>query len=117
MYKRLIKHLKDNNILSKYQFGFRENKGTENAIYCLISNMLDSLNKKMQVSGNFCDLEKAFDCVSHEILLNKLRYNGIKGKQYNLFESYLLNRKQRTEIFNELDNIYIYIYIYIYLFI
>jgi hypothetical protein len=32
MYSRLVKHLKENSILSKYQFGFRENGGTENAI-------------------------------------------------------------------------------------
>jgi hypothetical protein len=58
----------------------------------------------MLVSGIFCDLEKAFDCVGHKILLNKLSFYGIKDKQYNLFESYLTNRKQRTEILNELDN-------------
>jgi hypothetical protein len=53
MYTRLLKHLKDNGILSKYQFGFRENQGTDNAIYCLISKILDSSNKKMHVSGIF----------------------------------------------------------------
>jgi hypothetical protein len=46
MYCRLLKHLKESNILSKHQFGFRENQGTENAIY-RISKILDSLNKKM----------------------------------------------------------------------
>lgn len=49
MHSRLLKHLNDNSILSKHQFGFRENQGTENAIYRLISGILDSLNKKMQV--------------------------------------------------------------------
>jgi hypothetical protein len=58
----------------------------------------------MQVSGIFYDLEKAFDCISHEILLTKLRYYGIKDKQYNLYQSYLLNRKQRTAVINGLDS-------------
>jgi hypothetical protein len=49
-------------------------------------------------------LEKAFDCISHEILLNKLRYYGIKDKQYSLYQSYLSNRKQRTAICNGLDS-------------
>jgi hypothetical protein len=88
MCTRLIKHLKDNSILSKYQFGFKENQGTDNAIYFLIFR-IDSLNKKMHGSGIFCDLEKVFDCISNEILLNKLRYYGIKDKQYNLYQSYL----------------------------
>jgi hypothetical protein len=39
----------------------------------------------MLVDGIFCDLEKAFDCVCHEVLLNKLRFYGIKYKQYNLY--------------------------------
>jgi hypothetical protein len=95
-YNILLKHLNEESILSKHQFEFRENQGTDNAIYSRNSGILDSLNIKMQVSGIFCDLEKAFDCVSHEILLTKLRYYGIKDKQYNLYKSYLLNRKQRT---------------------
>jgi hypothetical protein len=44
MYSRLLKHFQENRILSKYQFGFRDNQGTENAIYCLILRILDSLN-------------------------------------------------------------------------
>jgi hypothetical protein len=96
MYSRLLKHLNENCILSKCQFGFRAKQGTEYAIFKLISGILNSLNQKMQISGIFCDLEKAFDCVSHEILLGKLMYYGIKDKQHNLYRSYLQNRKQRT---------------------
>jgi hypothetical protein len=65
MYSRLLKHLNDNRILSNHQFGFRVNQGTKNAIFKLVSGILDSLNKKMLVGGIVCDLEKAFDCVSH----------------------------------------------------
>jgi hypothetical protein len=60
MYSRLLKHLHENCILSKYQFGFRAKQGTENAIFKLISKILNCLNQKMQISGIFCDLEKAF---------------------------------------------------------
>jgi hypothetical protein len=58
----------------------------------------------MLVGGIFFDLEKAFDCVSHEILLNKLRYYGIKDRQYNLCKSYLQDRFQGTTICNGLNN-------------
>jgi hypothetical protein len=84
MYSRLLNHLKENCILSNHQFGFRTNQGTENAIYSLINEILNSFNQKHRISGIFCDLEKDFDCVSHEILLQKLMYYGIKDKQHNL---------------------------------
>jgi hypothetical protein len=62
----------------------------------------------MLVGGMFCDLEKAFDCVSHEVLLNKLRYYGIKYKQYNLYKSYLQDRFQSTTICSGLNNRKVY---------
>jgi hypothetical protein len=87
-----------------HQFGFGANLGTENAIFKLISERLHSLNHKSIVSGMFCDLEKAFGCVSHEVLLNKLKFYGMADIQYNPYRSYLQNRFQRTAIKNGLDD-------------
>jgi hypothetical protein len=67
MYRRLVQHFSDHNILSKYQYGFRAKLGTDNAIFNFITEILHSLNHKSMVGGIFCDLEKAFDCVSHEV--------------------------------------------------
>ena len=46
----------------------------------------------------FIDLSKAFDTIDHTILLNKLKYYGLNGPTRNLFQSFLSNRKQYTEI-------------------
>jgi hypothetical protein len=61
------------------------------------------MNNKLMVGGIFCDLQKAFDCVNHKILLDKLIFYGIEGKFKTLIESYLTDRYQRVVIGNRFD--------------
>ena len=98
IYKRLISYLNENNILANEQFGFKKNATTNMATYTLLNNIQLSLDKKWLVGGIFCDLQKAFDCVNHNILLEKMEYYGITGTAHKLMQSYLDNRYQRTKI-------------------
>ena len=45
--------------------------------YTLINGILQAWNKKLQVVGIFCHLAKAFDCVNHDALIEKLKYYGV----------------------------------------
>jgi hypothetical protein len=56
------------------------------------------------VGGIFCDLQKAFDCVNHKILLEKLEFYGVEGKFKTLIESYLTSRHQRVALNNITNN-------------
>jgi hypothetical protein len=53
------------------------------------------------VGGIFCDLEKAFDCVNHDMLLSKLEFYAITGRDNVLYKSYLNDRYQRILIYNK----------------
>jgi hypothetical protein len=102
--KRTLKHLTKHNILCTEQYGFRVGFKTDNATYKLTNEILNALNNKQQIGGIFCDLEKAFDCVNHDILLSKLKFYGINNKYFQLFQSYLGNRYCRTAIYNNSKN-------------
>jgi len=58
----------------------------------------------LKVGGIFCDLEKAFDSVNHDILLSKCEFYGFRGKTNALLQSYLSDRYQRVLINNSSSN-------------
>ena len=54
----------------------------------------------------FLDLAnlKAFDCVDHHILLSKLPFYGIVGKELDWFRSYLSSRAQCVRLDNDVSS-------------
>jgi len=104
MQTRLINHLNDCNLLRNEQYGFPPGLNNDNATYQLTNEMLCALNNKAPIGGIFCDLEKAFDCVNHEILLLNLKTYGITDNHYKLYKSYLNNRYQRTPVYDQTCN-------------
>ena len=56
--------------------------------------------KKNNVRGIFVDLQKTFDCVNHNILLNKLSFYRITGGFLQLIKTYLQDRYQRVVLNN-----------------
>ena len=81
-------------------FGFRKDIANEDTIFKITNEILNALNNKTMAGSIFCDLEKAFNSVNHDLLLSKLHYYGISGKAKLLLESYIQNRYQRVQIIN-----------------
>ena len=100
VYKHLYSYLEKNKILNKAQFGFRNSKGTTQAIVRHTSSIYDHLDRNDLVFSLYLDYRKAFDSVDHGILLDKLFFYGIRGHPYHWFKSYLTNRSQYVNINN-----------------
>ena len=62
------------------KFGFRAKFSTEYAVMDIYEKLLSNLDKKLNTCAIFLDLAKAFDSVSHKILIQKLQKYGIHGK-------------------------------------
>uniref|UniRef100_A0A1Y1LAR2 Reverse transcriptase domain-containing protein n=1 Tax=Photinus pyralis TaxID=7054 RepID=A0A1Y1LAR2_PHOPY len=98
MKARLLRYLQSHNLIANNQYGFQQNKNTSVAIWNFMENIVKAMAEKQFVLGIFCDLSKAFDCVDHNIMLEKLSNCGIRGIAASWFQSYLCNRQQFTEI-------------------
>jgi hypothetical protein len=66
----------------------------ENASYILLNEILVAMSRKQMVIGIFCDLQKAFVCINHVVLLEKLKFYGVSGKFCNC--NYLDGRYQKV---------------------
>ena len=79
--------------ISPYLCGFRKGFSTQHALLHLMEKLNTSLNKNQKVG-----LSKAFDCISHELLIAKLYAYGFGKKSLKLMYCYLNNRKRRVKI-------------------
>ena len=97
-YNRLTEFLEERQVLYYKQFGFQNNFSRNHVILYLLEIVQKALDDGKIACGIFISLEKAFDTVSHDILLEKLDHNGIRGISNDWFRSYLSERSQFVSI-------------------
>ena len=89
-------HLESFHIISDEQFGFRAKRSAELQLLRTIHDLSFNLDKKLQTDVILLDFCKAFDKVSHRLLLHKLDHYGIRGSTLKWISSFLHGRSQRV---------------------
>ena len=87
-------HLERNGLLFNYQFGFRANRSTEHAVIHFLDHIRREAEKGWLTGALFIDLSKAFDTISHSVLLSKLQAYSVIDNELSWLTDYLFNHKQ-----------------------
>ena len=98
---QLVRYLEDNKILSESQHGFRPKLSTTTALTIVTDKIYQNMDKKCISLLTLCDLSKAFDSVSHHILLEKLKKVAIDTFWFN---DYLDDRSQSVRLNNNISS-------------
>ena len=104
VYDQMYAYFFNNDLLGDRQFGFRSLHSTALALSKVTNTWLLNLDSGRMSSVVLLDIQKAFDTVDHQILLNKLRYYGVSGDQLVFFASYLNNRQQCCNVNGKLSS-------------
>ena len=88
-------------IYSKYLSAYRQDRGCHSVLIHATETWKQALDNKCYVGIVLTDLSKAFDCLPHDLLLEKLRHYNFGENAVNLLKSYLTGRCQKVKIENE----------------
>ena len=98
VYSRLMHYLDEHNILNPFQSGFRPNHSTEDVLLKTVEDWRLSVDRGNAVAAVFIDFSKAFDSISHPLLVKKLQSIGVADIALTWFHDFLTNRQQRVVI-------------------
>ena len=93
---RITTFLDKNDLLNKNQFGFRQKRGTTDALVIFLEGIREDWESGFkEVKAVFIDLKKAFEqAIEQNLLLEKLENIGMRGPVHKLLKFYLSDRQQ-----------------------
>ena len=101
IFSNIMDHVDMHKILSTFQHGFRKNHSCETQLVTTIEDLARGLDNRQQIDLLILDFSKAFDVVSHRLLLGKLEHYGIRGSTLGWVTDWLTDRTQRVVIDGE----------------
>ena len=85
-------------ILSKFQCGFKKGYGAQHCLLMMVETWKEAADNSKAFGALLADLSKAFDCLSHDLLIGKLHAYGLDLASLKILQHYLTNRKQKTKV-------------------
>ena len=76
-------------ILSKYRCGFRKGYTTQHCLLAMLEKWKSAVDEGKSFGELLTNLSKAFDCLSHELLLVKLHVYGFSIAALRVIQIYL----------------------------
>ena len=96
VHKQLSGYLEGESLLISDQHGFRKNHSTIHSVAQVINYVNTKLDSKMCTLATYVDFRKAFDCVQHPVLIDKLKSLNFEETVINWVKSYLTGREQKV---------------------
>lgn len=97
-------YFESNQLLFVGQSGFRNNHSCESAIQYVCAKWRDDINEENVVLSVFVDLQRAFETIDRDILMEKLKLYGVTGNAWRWIQNYLCDRYNKTKIGNNVSN-------------
>lgn len=95
---RLTRFIDTTFLFDEKQYGFQKQSNTLGATVDLLEYITKEIDQNRYIAAVFIDLQKAFDTVNIELLLEKLNKMGFRGVCQNLLKTYTVDRKQYTVV-------------------
>ena len=83
---QLSNYLEKNKLLTDYQGAYRKHRNCEMSVLQLQDKILKDAENGFDNSIILTDMSTAFDTVSHQVLLDKLKLYGLDQESLNWFE-------------------------------
>ena len=91
-------------MLSNHQFAFRKQRTTLDPLTIVTTDILNGFSQKNLTIACFFDVEKAYDTLNRDLILQELNLMGITGNMYNFIKEFLKGRSFQVKIGNTLSD-------------
>ena len=90
--------MSQNGLFNDWSYAYKDGHSTLNALLDLSKTWCENIDTNVQNVNTFLDMSSAFDCVSNQLILYKMKLYKFGTWTINLMDSYLNFRSQFVEV-------------------